>query len=92
MLYDGDQNYEDGLEALAEDDDDESDFEESDDEDCDLYDTLFDEVDEVLLIQERLSALETQCADQWNFLLGQLSDAERENFSLVLNNNAKFAA
>ena len=40
MLFDGDENYDEGLEALAEgDDDDESEFEESDEE-CDLYDTL----------------------------------------------------
>ena len=59
MLFDGDENYDEGLEALAEgDDDDESEFEESEEE-CDLYDTLFDDVDEVSLVQERLAALET---------------------------------
>lgn len=92
MLFDGDENYDEGLEALADgDDDDESEFEESDD-DCDLYDTLFDEVDEVLLVHERLTTLQGQCEDQWKYLLGQLTDGERDSFHGVLTNNAQLAA
>lgn len=91
-LFDGEENYEEGLEALGEgDDDDESEFEESED-DCELYDTLFDEVDGVELVQERLTALEAQCVDQWKYLLGQLNDSERDAFHGVLTNNAQLAA
>ena len=94
MLFNGDDNYADGLDALADGDDDSEDdvYSEDEDDDCELYDTILDGVDDVLLVQERLETLQAQCRDQWEFLLGQLSEAERNALSQVLAQNAQFAA
>lgn len=88
MLFNGDDNYADGLDALADGDDDDSEddlYSEDEDDDCELYDTILDGVDDVGLVAERLQALETQCPDQREFLLGQLNDAERSALGNVFN-------
>lgn len=74
VIYD-DENEEDNLLEGIDDESDDEEFdldEESDSEQ--LYDTLFDKVDEILLVRDALNSLSAKCNEHYSFMMGQLDN------------------
>lgn len=66
--------------AIISDDEDEDDDYDANEIDEELYDSKFDDIDEVILFRDTFFSLQTQNPELYNFYFSALNDMEKQHF------------